>query len=183
MNKQPKHDGGARKPEPKTDGIIKRTSIKAIVIVVGILIVMSSIFLIYVTPATAALLCALALFLAWSSLSKLYFLRFQRAGMKLVHLGYLKPAQAEFEQSLAFFLENPWADLHRAVLMLDISEISYTEMALNNIAYCQCKLKDFDAAMVSYEKLQKRYPDSELAKTGFKNLEAARRRVAPTSVD
>lgn len=169
MDKSTKAGNPVEKREAKTAGIFKRTSTVAIVINVGVFVALCSLFLIYVVPE-AALLYGLLLYFAWSTVSKMYFLRHQRAGMKLVGIKQFAPAQKEFEASLEYFTEYPLLDKHRSIFMLDISEISYTEMSLNNIAYCQCKLGNLDGARKSYEKLKKYAPNSELAKIGFENL-------------
>lgn len=170
MDKSTKTGNPAEKRETKTTSPFRRTSMVAIVLNVGVFVALCCLFLIYVPPE-AALLYGLVVYFAWSALSKLYFLRHQRTGMKLVNIKQFEAAQKEFEASFAYFCEYPLLDQHRSVFMLDISEIPYTEMSLNNIAYCQCKLGNLEGARTSYEKLKRRYPNSELAKIGFENLE------------
>ncbi|MEG0753026.1 MAG: hypothetical protein RR461_04280 [Angelakisella sp.] len=160
MDKKPTHSTSA----------YKRTSTTAIVVNVGIVILLCSLFLIYVEPANRALLYGLVTYFVLSTILKLCLLSHQRTGMKLVQMKHFAPAQKEFEQSYQFFVRYPEFDKYRSVFMLDISAVSYTEMSLNNIAFCQCRLGDYNGARSSYEKLAKLSPQGELAKMGFEYL-------------
>ncbi|MEG1651199.1 MAG: hypothetical protein RR287_05255, partial [Oscillospiraceae bacterium] len=109
------------KQKPKSSGTFSRTSMTSILINVGIIILLCCLFLIYVKPAATALICGLALYFILSTIAKMYFLRYQRAGMKLVRMKQFAAAQLEFEKSFSYFSEYPWIDRYRAFFMLDTS--------------------------------------------------------------
>ena len=160
----------AEKKDTHYHSAYQRTSTTAIVVNVGIVILICSLFMIYVKPAGTALLYGFLTYFVLSAVLKLCLLGHQRTGMKLVKMKCYAPAQKEFEESCELFLLYPWLDKYRSVCMLDISAVSYTEMSLNNIAFCQCRLGDYEGAHKSYKKMEKLNPKSELLKMGLEAL-------------
>src|SRR5688572_25892413 len=59
-----------------------------------------------------------------------------RKGIKLVAQKKFAEAIPFFEKSYKHFMRNPWADKYRFITLLSATGSSYTQMALNNIAFC-----------------------------------------------
>jgi tetratricopeptide (TPR) repeat protein len=100
--------------------------------------------------------------------------RHQRRGMTLVKQERYADAISEFQASLAFFDRYPWIDRFRCVTMMSASAMSYREMALLNIAFCQSQQGNGRRARESYEACLARFPDSVLAHSALRLMEAAK---------
>ncbi|MBN4072924.1 tetratricopeptide repeat protein [Crocinitomix catalasitica] len=95
-----------------------------------------------------------------------------RTGIRLVKKKKFKEAIKEFESSYNYFKKKNWIDKFRSITLLSPSRISYSEMALNNIAFCYGQLGNGKKALEYYEKTLKRFPESVLAITGIQMLKS-----------
>jgi len=86
-----------------------------------------------------------------------------RKGISLYKAGKYEPAIDEFKKSYVFFSKYAWLDKYRYLTLLTSSRISYTEMALVNIAFCSSQIGDGLTAKQYYEKALAQFPKSEIA--------------------
>ena len=93
-----------------------------------------------------------------------------RKGMKKVKMNNYEEAINDFEKSYSFFKQNKWIDKYRYLVLLSSSRISYLEMALSNIAFCQGQIGKGEKAKEYYEKTLDEFPESEIAKAGLRLL-------------
>ena len=93
--------------------------------------------------------------------------RHHRKGIALFKKGSFVEAIPFFEKSYDFFKKNSWIDRYRYITLLSSSQISYTEMALLNIAFCHGQSGDGKKSRDYYEKTLYEFPDSEIAKTSL----------------
>ncbi len=105
-------------------------------------------------------------------------LRFQvpknhRQGIAFFKSGDYTRAIGEFEKSYDFFTRYAWIDKYRFILLLSASRISYTEMALVNIAYCYSQIGNGGKAKEYYEKTLSQFPDSGMAQSALRMIHAA----------
>ena len=100
--------------------------------------------------------------------------RHQRRGMALVKRELYAKAIVEFQASLAFFDRYPWIDRFRCVIMMSASAMSYREMALLNVAFCQSQQGNGRRARESYEACLARFPNSPLARSALRLMDAAK---------
>lgn len=98
-----------------------------------------------------------------------------RKGIKFFKSGDYVQAISEFEKSYGFFMKHPWIDKYRFVTLLSSNRISYTEMALLNIAFCYSQIGDGGRAKLYYEKTLKQFPDSEMAKSALQMINSVTR--------
>ncbi|MCA9103431.1 MAG: hypothetical protein KDA63_19885 [Planctomycetales bacterium] len=112
------------------------------------------------------------LYLAYSSGSRQLIPRYHRRGIRLVRQQQFDRAIPLFEKSLAFFDRNSWLDRYRSIVLMSASAISYREMAMANIAFCHAQLGHGSNARYWYERCLERYPDSALATTALRMLDA-----------
>lgn len=96
----------------------------------------------------------------------------QQQGMKHIRSGEFQKAIPCFEQSYKFFANRPWLDKWRFLLMLSISQVSYREMAQNNIAFSYAQLGDGLQARAYYQRVLAEFPDSGLAEAALRLLDA-----------
>jgi len=115
----------------------------------------------------AALYLACITYLTISLSVRLSITRKHRKGAFLCKGENYKAAIIEFEKSYEFFTKHKWIDTYRYITLLSSSRISYTEMALLNIAFCSSQIGDGITAKKYYEKTLEQFPDSEVAKTSL----------------
>lgn len=96
--------------------------------------------------------------------------RFHRKAIGLVRQQKFEEAISLYEKSYAFFTRNNWIDKYRYVTLLSSSKMSYTEMALNNIAFCYSQIGDGINSKKYYEKTLFEFPDSGIARAGLNVL-------------
>jgi tetratricopeptide (TPR) repeat protein len=96
--------------------------------------------------------------------------RDHKAGLSLVRRGNFEGALQRFRQSLRFFEQYPWVDRYRPVTLLSPSRMSYTEMALLNMAFCEVQLGRRAEARALYETCLTRFPDSVLAASSLRMM-------------
>lgn len=102
-----------------------------------------------------------------------------RKGVAFFKKGLFKEAIPFFEKSYAFFRRNEWIDKYRYIILLSSSRISYTEMALLNIAYCYGQSGDGKKSVEYYEKTLSEFPNSEMAKASLRMFESAKNFAEP----
>jgi tetratricopeptide (TPR) repeat protein len=96
-----------------------------------------------------------------------------RKGISLFKKGLFEEAIPFFEKSYSFFKRNSWIDKYRYIVLLSSSQISYTEMALLNIAFCYGQSGDGKKSKTYYEKALAEFPDSEIAETSLQMFQSA----------
>ncbi len=95
-----------------------------------------------------------------------------RIGMIKVRQEKYKSAIPEFQQSYSFFKKYPWIDQYRYLTILSSTKISYSEMALVNIAFCYGQLGDQKNCLAYYRRTLQEFPNSGIAKAALNMLEA-----------
>lgn len=101
----------------------------------------------------------------------------QRAGIRLFKRQQYKEAIPLFEKSYDFFSRNRWIDDWRFITLLSSSRISYREMALLNIAFCNTQIGDGIAARKTYEKVLSEFPTSGIAQAALRLMDAAKENI------
>ncbi len=104
-------------------------------------------------------------------LARLVFTRHHRQGMYLTQEGLFDEAVAEFQKSYEFFSSNRWIDWWRYVLMLSSSRMTYREMALLNIAFCDIWNERPEDAVRTYLRIIEEFPDNGIAWTAIKTFQ------------
>jgi tetratricopeptide (TPR) repeat protein len=97
--------------------------------------------------------------------------RSHRKGISLYKKREFESAVPYFQDSYAFFKKHEWVDKYRFFTMLSSSRISYSEMALLNIAFCQSQAGKKEDAIKSYKRVLEEFGDSEMAVSALKMLE------------
>ena len=97
-----------------------------------------------------------------------------RRGIRFFKAGDYVHAIGEFEKSYDFFMKHRWIDKYRFVVLLSSSRISYTEMALLNIAFCYSQIGEGDRSEQYYEKTLEQFPDSGMAKAALQMMHSVR---------
>ncbi|MCI9449169.1 MAG: hypothetical protein HFE30_02805 [Clostridiales bacterium] len=95
-----------------------------------------------------------------------------RKGMILIRDDKYELAIDEFQKSYSFFSKHAWIDRYRFITMLSSSKISYSEMALVNIAFCYSQIGDGRKTKDYYLKALDQFPNSEIVKTFLKTIES-----------
>ena len=98
--------------------------------------------------------------------------RDHRKGIKKNNAEKFKDAIPDFEKSYAFFKKNEWIDKYRFITLLSSSKMSYREMALANIGFCYSQIGDGIKSKEYYERTLKEFPESGLAKSALKMINA-----------
>ncbi len=109
------------------------------------------------------------------SLALYFLLRYtisssHRSGIRKMKKGIYEEAIADFESSYAFFKKHNWLDKYRCIFLLSPSAITYTEMALVNIAFAYSQLGDGKSSVKYYEQALKGNPNSILEKLPQNNF-------------
>ena len=100
--------------------------------------------------------------------------RFHRKGMKYFKNRQYDLAIDEYKKSYQFFQKNKWIDKYRALFLLSSSRISYSEMALANIAYCYGQIGEGAKSKEIYEEILKEFPNSEIALAAIRMYNSAK---------
>ncbi len=95
-----------------------------------------------------------------------------RQGIRLTKKGEFKDAIKKFEKSYQFFQTNQWVDQFRYITILSASSMSYSEMALTNIAYCYGQMGDGEKARKYYNKALSYNPDNTIAQTALNLMDS-----------
>ena len=80
---------------------------------------------------------------------------------------------------IPFFKRNAWIDKYRYIILLSSSRVSYTEMALLNIAFCYGQSGDGKRSKEYYKKTLSEFPDSEIAKASLRMYKSAKELASP----
>ena len=104
-----------------------------------------------------------------------------RKGIALFKKGSFVEAIPFFKKSYVFFKRNAWIDKYRYILLLSPSRVSYTEMALLNIAFCYGQSGDGKRSKEYYKKTLSEFPDSEMAKASLRMFESAKELTKPVN--
>ena len=118
-----------------------------------------------------ALFIALIIYLPLAFLLKRVVPINQTKGVAMVKAGNIEGALDQFQKSYLFFSNYPWLDKYRALLLLTINNLSYTEMALLNAAYCYDLLGDKVKAEEVYKEILIKFPDSLRAKAALQRYQ------------
>lgn len=113
---------------------------------------------------------ALITYLIYTAISRMILSRHHRRGVQLVRRGKFDEAIQSFQASAHFFRAYPWIDKYRALVLMSPSALSYLEMALVNVAFCQAAAGRKEEARLSYEKALSEFPQSGLASLGLRRL-------------
>src|SRR4051812_19780399 len=97
-----------------------------------------------------------------------------KKGMALVKEGRFKQAIPFFQESYSYFTRNEWIDKYRFLTLLSLSRISYTEMALNNIAFCYSQSGDGEMAEKMYLKTLEEFPGSGIAQAALRMIRSSK---------
>lgn len=125
------------------------------------------------------LLFGALIYLAISFLLRFGIPFYHRKGVSLIKKGLFLEAISFFEKSYSFFKRNAWIDKYRYIILLSSSRISYTEMALLNIAFCYGQSGDGKRSKEYYKKTLSEFPDSEIAKASLRMFESAKELASP----
>jgi tetratricopeptide (TPR) repeat protein len=114
-------------------------------------------------------------------------LRFQvpkhhRRGVSLFKKKAFAKAIQHFRKSYDFFKRNMWIDNYRYITLLSSSRVSYTEMALLNMAYCYGQIGNGNQSLKTYKKALDEFPDSEMALAALKMFESTKNVTEQTCV-
>jgi tetratricopeptide (TPR) repeat protein len=113
-----------------------------------------------------------------------YILRYQvpkhhRRGIVLYKKKKFTEAIPHFQKSYDFFRNKSWIDKYRYIALLSSSRISYTEMALINMAYCHGQIGNGKESKMLYKKTLEEFPNSEMAKASLRMFESAEKITEP----
>lgn len=95
-----------------------------------------------------------------------------RQGIKLVMQKRFNEAIPFFDRSYNYFSRNQWVDKYRFLTLFSATKSSYTQMALDNIAFCYSQLGNGIKAVEYYNKALALNPNDELAQVGLNMLKA-----------
>ncbi|WP_336517163.1 tetratricopeptide repeat protein [Pollutibacter soli] len=101
--------------------------------------------------------------------------RDHRHGMMLVKRGKFAEAIPFFGKSYSLFSKHLWIDKYRFITLLSFSNMTYREMALNNIAFCYGQLGNGAKSVEYYEKTLAMFPENMLAKTALNLINAGKK--------
>jgi len=111
-------------------------------------------------------------YLALSLLLRRLVAHQQRRGMRLLQMEQFAEAIPQFQASYDFFTKHQWIDRWRYVVLLSSSRITFREMALVNMAFCFGQMGDGKMARELYEKTLREFPDSKMASSALRMLNA-----------
>ena len=102
------------------------------------------------------------------------FGRYHCRGLRYYKRQQFEKAIAEFKKSLDFFRAHEWIDRYRIVTMLSPAELGYRENAMISIGSCYAQLGDIETSREFYEECLKEFPESMIAKSALRFIEAAK---------
>ena len=132
-------------------------------LVVGILIGAATYF-----NVPKPILAATLAYLVLATLIRLLLTSHHRRGMHYAREGRLELAILDFQKSYEFFHRHRWLDEMRYIFLLSTSRVSYREMGLLNLAYCDLWANRGEDAVRTYLRTIEEFPQSGLAWTGIK---------------
>ena len=137
--------------------------------VIAALIFLASMILRPEAPSHAILI-GLAVWMIYSTTSRLLILHWHYRAMRRVRQKNYQQASRAFRRSYDFLSRHPWIDHYRWIVLMSPSSISYREMDLFNVAFCQIRLGHKNEAAKYYKKLMREFPDSHLAQVASKMI-------------
>jgi tetratricopeptide (TPR) repeat protein len=139
------------------------------VIFMGVLILIG-----YMIEIRSPILFGAITYLIISILLRRLVPRSHRQGIKLFKNKDYEKAINYFKESYDFFNRHIWLDKYRFLILLSSSRISYKEMALLNMAFCNGQIGRGDEALKYYERTLSEFPDSEMAKASINMFNTAK---------
>jgi len=112
------------------------------------------------------------LYVALSLLLRCVIARHHRTAIRYSKRKQYEQAISEFQKSAVFFRDHEWIDRFRAVTMLSAAEMRYREMALLSLGFCYAQVGDGPNSRRSYEQCLVEFPDSEMAKSAIRLMDA-----------
>lgn len=153
--------------------VVRQIAWRSVLVQLLLFIILSIVFGIMLRSFINGFDLALILFFVASLLLRFLVPQNHRQGVSYYRSGNYAQAISEFEKSYAFFTRHAWIDKYRCIILLSSSKISYTEMALVNIAFCYTQMGDGNKAKEYYEKALSQFPDSGIAQTALQMIHAA----------
>lgn len=147
--------------------IVRQIAWVSILAPLVLMVVLIILFRLIVKPPNTAFALSLLIYLIIFFLLRFGIPRNHRNGVARYKAGNYESAIEEFKKSYEFFSRHSWVDKYRYITLLSSSRVSYTEMALVNIAFCYTQLGDGVLARQYYEKAQEQFPNSEMARTAL----------------
>ena len=147
------------------------------ILVMALLLILS----IYVYPFELAVIIALMAYIGISMLMRQFVPCNHRKGIMLYKKGDYAQAIKEYKKSYDFFCRHPWVDKYRYITLLSTNRISYTEMALANIAFCYAQSGNGELSKQYYNKVLELFPGSELAKSALNMISLFDKKPEPES--
>lgn len=114
------------------------------------------------------ILAATLAYLIMAIVIRLFLTSHHRRGMHFAREGRHELAIAEFQKSYEFFHRHAWLDEMRYIFLLSTSRVSYREMGMLNMAYCDLWQDRGEDAVRTYLRTVEEFPDSGMAWTGIK---------------
>ena len=114
------------------------------------------------------ILAATLAYIVLAALIRLLLTSHHRRGMHYARQNRLELAIVEFQRSYEFFHRHTWLDEMRYIFLLSTSRVSYREMGLLNLAYCDLWADRGEDAVRTYLRTIEEFPQSGLAWTGIK---------------
>jgi hypothetical protein len=145
---------------------------KLIFVLIQLVILCIIIILFYFAGVEDFILSGAIVFLLLALSLKFIIARLHRRGISLIKRKKYIEAIPFFEESYRFFTTHKWVDDYRVFTMFSSSRISYREMALLNIAFCQSQIGNGTKSKEYYLRTLSEFPDSEMAKTALKLIES-----------
>jgi tetratricopeptide (TPR) repeat protein len=146
----------------------------------GLLMFVVSLF---VQSLNAAILGGAGLYLVISVTVRNVITRNQRKGIMLSKADKFPQAIEEYQKSYQFFNRHPWVDKFRSITLLSSSRISYTEMALINMAFCYAQSGNAELSKKYYQKALELCPKSEMAKSALNMIKAFEDKAKRTDLE
>lgn len=105
--------------------------------------------------------------------------RHHRTAIRYCRRKHYDQAIPEFQKSAMFFRDHEWIDRFRAITMLSAAGMRYREMALLSLGFCYAQVGDGPSSRQSYEQCLIDFPDSEMAKSALRLMDAGVMRSTP----
>jgi hypothetical protein len=132
----------------------------------------------YVLQSPRGAYAGLAIFVAYVMFARLVIGSAQRRGMRFVRRELFEQAIPAFKESYEFFTKHAWLDRYRALTMLSASAMSYREMALCNIAFCNTQIGNGREAKSYYQRALVEFPQCGMAASALRMIDTIERSAA-----
>lgn len=152
--------------------VVRQVAWLSIIPQLAVMIILIAVCSLWIRPYELAVCIAMVIYLSASLLLRNLIPHNHRRGIRLARSGNYEQAIGEYEKSYKFFSEHEWIDKYRFITLLSSGRMTYREMALLNTAYCYAQIGDGRRAKEYYEKTLQQFPDSEMAKSALRMLNA-----------